>query len=257
VTRVLVARLGGLPKEKAVRAFGEWVLTLERAFRASTLTLLDPGLGREALDDLLWRVLEEVRGMEGLRSFQVSGTQRKGYSFPNASVLVAIGVHASRSVFALHYEQCPVTGQHGELPDRTYWVRKELQLFPMAKRELEVLRRRLCGRYPGLEAALGSLKDPPLLVEAVPRGQVVFLANPAAEVTHALVGKALFPIRHAGWLYPPKTAVGAPEEALAKLLRERTSLGALPPERVLALLRGEGDVEEAERVWGLARLRGL
>jgi hypothetical protein len=253
VTRVLVARLGGLPKnEEAVKAFGEWVLKLERTFPVRTL--LDLGLGQKAFEGLVWGLLERVRGREGLRSSQVSGTRTRGYDSQTASVLVAVGVHATRSVFVLRYEMFPTTSQDGGPPDLTRRAREELHFFPAAKRELEVLRRRLCERYPALEAALRGLEDPPLLVEALPRGQVVFLFNPAEEVTHALVGEALFPIRPGAWGYARKAAVEVPEEALTKLLRERSRLGALPPRAVLALLRGEGNVKEAERVWGLARL---
>ncbi len=254
MTRVLVARLGELPDEEAVRAFGEGVLKLERGYR--TRTFLDPGPGREALEGLLWGLLEGVRGREGLRASQVSGKGTKGHDFPVASVLVAVGVHAERSVYVLHYERTP-TNWHGKPLDLARWMRRELHAFPEAKGELEVLRRRLSQHHPGLEAALRELKDPPLLVEAVPRGHVVFLVNPAEEVTHVLVGEALFPIRYTGEPYPPKTARGAPEKVLAKLLRRGTCLGALPSKAVLALLRGEGDVKEAERVWRLARLRGL
>lgn len=249
MTQALAAPLGELPDEEAVRAFGERVLKLERGHR--TRVLLDPN--QEALEGLLWSLLERVRGKEGVRSAQVSGKGTKGYDFPVASVLVAAGIHADRSVFVLHYERTP-TNWLGKPLDLTRWIRRELHAFPEAERELEVLRRRLSGRYPGLEAALRGLKDPPLLVEAVPRGQVVFLFNPAEEVTHALVGRALFPIRHAGEPYPPKKTKEVPEKVLARLLRKGTSLKALPPKAVLALLRGEGNVEEAERVWRLARL---
>jgi hypothetical protein len=256
VTRVLVARLGGLPKnEEAVKAFGEWVLKLERTFPVRTL--LDLGLGQKAFEGLVWGLLERVRGREGLRSSQVSGTRTRGYDSQTASVLVAVGVHATRSVFVLRYEMFPTTSQDGGPPDLTRRAREELHFFPAAKRELEVLRRRLCERYPALEAALRGLEDPPLLVEALPRGRVVFLFNPAEEVTHALVGEALFPIRYAEEPYPPKTAAEAPEKVPARLLRRGTSLGVLPREAVLALLRGEGDVKEVERVWALAWLRGL
>jgi hypothetical protein len=254
VTRALVAPLGGLPDEEALREFGEQVLKLERGHR--TRVLLDPDLGWETLSGLLWSLLEGVRGEEGLRSSQVSGTRTKGYDFPVASVLVAAGAHAERSAYVLHYERTP-TNWNGKPLDLTRWIRRELHVFPEAKRELEALRRRLSQRYPDLEAALKGQRGPPLLVEAEPRGQVVFLSNPAEEVTHALVGKALFPIRYTGEPYSLKTARGAPEKVLAKLLRRGTSLGALSRKAVLALLRGEGDVREAERVWALARLRGL
>jgi hypothetical protein len=252
VTQALVAPLGELPDEEAVRAFGERVLKLERGHR--TRVLLDPN--RETLEGFLWSLLEKVRGKDGLQSAQVSGTRTRGYDFPVASVLVAAGVHAERSVFVLHYERTP-TDWLGKPVDLTRWIRRELHAFPEAKEELEVLRRRLYGRYPGLEHALKASEERPLFVGAVPRGQVVFLFNPAEEVTHALVGEVLFPIRYTGEPYPPKTAEGAPEKVLAKLLRRGTSLGVLPRGAVLALLRGEGDVKEAERVWALARLREL
>jgi len=127
MTRILVASLGGLPKNKeAVKAFGGHILELEHAFRVRPL--LPPGLGREALDSLIWGLLEEVRGREGLRSSQVSGTQSKGYDFREASVLVVTGVHATRSVFVLYYKWSPATSQHGRLPDLTRWVWEEVQI---------------------------------------------------------------------------------------------------------------------------------
>ncbi len=126
MTRILVAPLGGLPKNgEAIKAFGEHVRSVERAFRVCPL--LPPGLGREALDRLIWDLLERVRGREGLRSSQVSGTRAKGCDFREASVLVAVGVHATRSVFVLYYKWSPVTSQHGRPPDLTRWVWEEVQ----------------------------------------------------------------------------------------------------------------------------------
>jgi hypothetical protein len=47
------------------------------------------------------------------------------------------------------------------------------------------------------------------------------------------------------------------DETLVKLLRERTLLGALSPRTIRALLRGEGDTGEVERLVAMARLGEL
>lgn len=88
---------------------------------------------------------------------------------------------------------------------------------------------------------------------------MVFLFNLEGRMTHALVGSALIPIRPTCEPYRQGEIQRASERKLVKVLQQ-TPLKAVPSEALLALLRGEADrdtVREAERVWALARLRGL
>jgi hypothetical protein len=116
--------------------------------------------------------------------------------------------------------------------------------------------------YRQLRAVLRDLKGlPPDLAEGflggVRRGQVAFLYNENERVTHVLVGQALFPVHPGRRRYSPGNIREAPDEELVEFLQKRTSLNALPPERILALLRGKGsakDLEEAQRAWAMERL---
>jgi hypothetical protein len=120
-------------------------------------------------------------------------------------------------------------------------------------------------RYPGLETVLKNLEaSAPHLREevlgAVRRGQVAFLYNENEKVTHVLVGQALFPVHPGRKRYSPGNIREAPNEKLVEYLQKRTSLSALPPERILALLQGRGsarDFAEVERVWAMERLSGF
>lgn len=116
--------------------------------------------------------------------------------------------------------------------------------------------------YPQLGDVLRNLQgfDAHLAEEtlgAVKRGQVAFLYNENEKVTHVLVGQALFPVRPGRRRYSPGNIREAPDEELVEFLQKRTGLNALPPERILALLRGGGsakDLEEVERAWAMERL---
>jgi hypothetical protein len=256
VVRIVVAPLGGVPDEEALREFGELMRKAEGLYRAHLL--LDPASDWEAVRGLLWSVLEKVRGEDGLRVFQASGEgAARGYVRPNASqevsVLAAMGVHAARSVYVFHYERVH-TDWSGKVPDLTAWMRRRVHAFPEAKTELEALERKLFRRYPGLENTVRTLKAHRPFIGAVERGQATFLFGATEEVTHVLVGKALFPIRYRLTPYSPEDVRLIPEETLAETLWKRTDLKSLAPEAVLGLLRGEGDPQEAERVWALARL---
>jgi len=117
-------------------------------------------------------------------------------------------------------------------------------------------------RHPELETVLRDLEaSAPHLREevlgAVRRGQVAFLYNDNEKVTHVLVGQALFPTHSGRKRYSPGNIREAPDEELVEYLQKRTSLNALPPERILALLQGRGSAEdfaEVGRIWAMERL---
>jgi hypothetical protein len=136
-----------------------------------------------------------------------------------------------------------------QVPKYAWLLLGKLHKNPEARRELAVLEGRLCDRYPALKTALEKLKGQDRLfsLEAVERGQLLFLVAQTGEIKHALVGTSLVRLnRH--------YRMDWEEEILLDVLRREDSLRPLPPELVKALLRGEGDVEEAERRLALARL---
>jgi hypothetical protein len=256
MVRIMMAPLGGVPNEEALKEFGEQMQKAEGVYQGHLL--LDPGSDWETVGGFLWSILEKVRGENGLRVFQVNGRgTTRGYVRSDGpletSALVAVGLHAARSVYLFHYERLH-TDWSGRIPDLTSWMRKKLHTFPEAKRELEDLECKLFQRYPGLENAVRILKAHSPFIGAVERGLATFLFDATEEVTHVLVGKALFPIRYRLRPYSPEDVRQIPEDTLAETLWKRTALKALAPEAVLGLLLGEGDVREAERAWALARL---
>jgi hypothetical protein len=256
MVRTMIAPLGGVPNEEALKEFGEQMQKAEGVHQGHLL--LDPGSDWETVRGFLWSVLEKVRGENGLRVFQVNGKgAMRGYVRSNGpletSALVAIGVHATHSVYVFHYERVQPDWD-GRVPDLATWMRRRVHTLPEVKRELEELERKLFWRYPGLEDAVRTLKAHPPFIGTVERGLATFLFGATEEVTHVLVGKALFPIRYRLRPYSPEDVRQMPEGALAETLWKRTALEALAPEAVRGLLLGEGDVREAERAWALARL---
>jgi hypothetical protein len=255
VTHVLVAPLGGLPNEEALREFGKSVLKADSKYEACTL--LPRNSNQETVRRLIQRLLKRVRRVEGVWTSQTNGRIRG--SCLEASVLAVAGVHANRSVYVLHWERAFIEWT-GKPIDLTPFLRENLDTFPEARRELEALERILRQRYPGLESALKSapedLERRPFFTGAIERGQVVFLFNLEGKATHALVGGALIPIHSIWGYYPQEEIRRAPESRLVGLLQQ-TPLKVIPLEVLLALLRGEADgsvVREAERVWALTRL---
>ncbi len=258
VTQVLVAPLGELPNEKALRDFGRWVLKADR--ECETGTLLPRNSGEGAVRRLLHSLLKEVRAAEGVWTSQTNG--RIIGSCLEASVLAVAGVHANRSIYVLHWERAFIEWK-GKPIDLTLFLRANLEAFPEVRMELEALNRILRQRYPALENALKGapedLEKRLSFVTAIERGHVVFLSNLKGRVTHALVGSALIPIRPTCEPYRQGEIQRASESKLVRVLQQ-TPLKAIPSEALLALLRGEADgsvVREAERVWALARLAEL
>jgi hypothetical protein len=64
VTHVLVATLGSLPNEEALREFGRRVLKADSKYEACTLLARNSGEG--AVRGLLQRLLKRVRRVEGV-----------------------------------------------------------------------------------------------------------------------------------------------------------------------------------------------
>jgi hypothetical protein len=240
--------LGELPGEEELVGIVKAMWVEESRYRARTL--LSGKVERDV--GLLRDLLEEVRGSEGNFIVQMdAGGVAKRYVRQHGpaslSALVAMGVHANRSVYVLLYERTQ-TNWEGNPPDLTNKVAKAFT-YPDVRRELEVLEERLSREYPPL-GALKKAEPSTHLVRAKKRGQVVFLLDPLDMVRGVLVGEAVLLFD-----YPePEKRLHFKEETLVRWLREKTALRALPPKAVKALLRGEGDVKEVERVLALVRL---
>ncbi len=245
---MLVAPLGELPREEELVGIVKAMWVDEVRYRARTL--LSGKVERDV--GLLRDLFERVRGSEGNFIIQMdAGGVAKRYVRQHGpaslSALVAMGVHANRSVYVLLYERAR-TDWEGNPPDLTYTVGKAFA-YPDVREELEALEERLSRDYPPLETL--KKPEPPIhLVRAKKRGQVVFLLDPLDMVRGVLVGETVVRFDHP----EPEKKLGFKEETLVRWLREKTALKTLPPKAIKALLRGEGDVKEAERTLALVRL---
>jgi hypothetical protein len=252
--QTLVAPLGELPDPPTFREAVSLVEKEERRYRKRTL------LGESGSYTVVVKTaLEAVRATEGVLFFQRDGGGLpEGFNSTGrpigSSVLLVAGVHGTRSVYVLRYgrEYMWVSrgyGQGPRVPKYGWLLLGELHKNPEARRELAVLEGRLCDRYPALKTALEKLKGQDRLfsLEAVERGQLLFLVAQTGEIKHALVGTSLVRLNR-------YYRMDWEEEILLDVLRREDSLRPLPPELLKALLRGEGDVEEAERRLALARL---
>ncbi len=255
----LVAPLGELPDRATLKKVEILLEKNERRYRKRTL------LGDSGSYALVVKsALESVRATEGVLSFQRDGggLGREFNStgrFIGSSVLVAVGVHAVTSVYVLQYGRGHMWVIRGyvwgrEAPNYARDLLAELRKNPEARRELAVLEERLSERYPTLKAVLEKLEgqDRPFFLDAVEQGQLLFLVAQTGKITHVLIGTSLVPLSHRH-----KKNMDWDEETLMDTLRREASLKPLPPELLRALLRGRGDVEEAEGRLSLARLAEL
>jgi len=252
---VLTAPLGELPEREALamqaRDLKEEDDLHRELFRSShTIQEAHGDLGR-----LLEQLLEAVRGKEGVLGYRVDGAGVTRYALregERVSVLTALGIHGTRSLYVLHYARVGL-GREGVIPYGPRWVRTRVARNPVIGEQLEVIHRKLLTEHPALRGvSLERLSLPPLFVEVERRGQVAFAVAASGEVTHAVVGgKAVFAL---SGLYAEDKFLESTEENLVRVLRERTALGSLPPRAVLSLLRGKGDLEAVERLWSMARL---
>jgi hypothetical protein len=242
----LSAPLGELPGGDAIGLLVEAVSETDRRYQTYTL-------GFQVLSFIM-DLLEEVRGREGIRVSR--SVYPRGLvsplSWSTISVLTVVGVHGERSAYALHYARASA-GEFGRPPFGPWWVRARVADLSEIRPQLKVLEERLLDRYPALRGI--SSQGPsasPLFVEVVERGEVAFAVSAKGRVTHVLVGKeAVFPLRRP---QDGERLLQAADEALVKVLRKDTALGALPPKAVLGLLRGDGDQRAVARALALCRL---
>ncbi len=242
----LSAPLGELPDEQAIRLAAELVSEVDRRYRTYNLC----SSARNSVKDLL----EEVRGREGIlvsRSVYPKGLFSP-LSWSTISIVTAVGVHGERSAYALHYARARAD-EAGQPPFGPFWVRARVADLPQIQAQLKVLEERLLDRYPALRGISSQGPGtPPLFVEVVERGEVAFAVSAKGRITHVLVGKeAVFPLRRP---QDGERLLQAADEALVKVLRKDTALGALPPKAVLGLLRGDGDQRAVARALALCRL---
>jgi hypothetical protein len=245
----LSAPLGELPGEDAIKLLAEVVSETDRRYRTYTLGSQVLGFVRD--------LLEEVRGREGIRVSR--SVHPKGLvnplSWSTISVLTAVGVHGERSAYALHYARAR-TDKSGRPPFGPWWVRARVAHLSEIRPQLKALQERLFERYPALRSV--SSRGPgasPVFVEVAERGEVAFAVSAKGRATHVLVGKeAVFPLRKP---YSGERLLEATDEALVRVLRKETALGALPLRAVLGLLRGDGDQRAVERALAMCRLGAL
>jgi hypothetical protein len=245
----LSAPLGELPAEETIKLVAELISEKDRFHRTHAI--------RYHALNFVKELLKEVRGREGVHSSR--SAYPKGLVFPLSwsliSVLTAVGVHGTRSVYALHYARVRAD-ESGRPPYSPWWVRTRVAHLPQVRAQLEVLEERLFDRYPALRSvSLKGLSAPPVFLQVVERGEVAFAVSAEGRATHVLVGKkAVFPLRKP---YDGERLFEAADEALVKVLRRETALGSLPPKAVLELLRRDGDRRAVERALAMARLGTL
>jgi hypothetical protein len=252
VELVLVAPPGEIPPDEELARVAEEIWKEERRYRARTVLEGDPEKDLAFLE----RLFKRLRGKEEVHVVQRDGggVARRyvdQHGRASVSVLVAMGVHADRSVYALRWTRTK-TNSLGDPPDLTRTITETFKR-PEVKAELEALEGRVFQRYPALRA-LRRAEKRPYVVEAVEKGQVVFLLDPLYMVQYLLIGKAVLPlsIPYEGWKLEEVR-----EPTLVKAIRERTRLEHLRPKAIRALLRGEGNVEEVEVAVAASRLGEL
>jgi hypothetical protein len=248
---VLTAPLGELPRAGDVAEVVKKIRKFETFYRARRLIK-----GDEEDVPFVMDLLSVVSKPEGVAIFQenggrVSEAYVKRYGRPSVSVLVAVGVHAERSVYVLAYDRIETTPS-GDPFDITREVRDALDR-PEVRRELLVLEERLLRRYGGLPAPSREKRPFNLpVVEAEERGHLVFFFNPLGDTEFVAVGRTPLPVR---WLPGKRKLRELDEEALVRHLRDQPVLEDLPPRAVRGLLRGEFEgVEAVERTLRLAQL---
>jgi len=248
----LIAPLGELPDERALREIALYLEKRERPYRKRTLL----GEAFSSYIDVVRSALEKVRATEGIFSAQLDGGEaprgRSASCGPvDTSVLAAFGVHAERSVYTLRYLRVRTDGL-GRLPDCAFSLRMDPRLFenPEVQREVEAFERKLLDRHPGLRAVLKRLEGRPLL-GVLERGMLLFPVGLTGYCSQVLLGTTIIPLR---FVHKAENLKRTQDIDLVTILIEEAVLRPLPPQVIDALVRGEGDVKEAERVLAMERL---
>jgi hypothetical protein len=224
--------------------------------------------GQQGLAEFVLGALDRVRAKEGLLFFQVDGANlagREPREGDKVAVLTAVGVHGGTSAYILHYASVRA-GQDGRLPYLPvhvlagFWYNLEVQ------RELQAVQEELFARLPALREATREVREPPLLVTTVERGQITFAIDHRGKVKYVLVGETVFTVFQMStrkenrwrWLgeYDARKVLEGTDEELSRDLRRRTYLRFMPRGAVLDLLRGKGSPDEAKRVLAMVELVG-
>jgi hypothetical protein len=248
----LIAPLGELPDERALREIALYLEKRERPHRKRTLL----GEAFSTYIDVVRSALESVRATEGIFSAQLDGggapKERSSSRSPvGTSVLAALGVHAERSVYTLRYLRKRTDGL-GRVPDCAFSLRMDLRLSQNleVQREVEAFERKLLDRHPGLRAVARKLEGRPLL-GVLERGKLLFPVGLTGYCSQVLLGTTLLSLRFA---HKAENLRTTQDIDLVTILIEEAILRPLPPQVIDALVRGEGNVKEAERVLAMERL---
>jgi len=256
--RVLVAPLGELPPEEALKGFVEAVRERERRLWPWSHNPKIYSLEVNPKDpaDVLRALLERVRGREGIRFRQLAGEPRSREDIV-VSALTVVGVHGNRSAYIVHYGRARVD-HRGRFPYGPFEVLEFLSGEEEVDEQLDFLEEMFLRRYPPLREFPVST-----FVEAAKVGQVVFPIDLTGHAPCVLIGETTLPLLRRGyqsallWPLPWERIARADEEALVRVLRKRTLLDSLPAKTARNLLRGKGDPKEVERVAAMAQPSGL
>jgi hypothetical protein len=279
VDQVLFAPLGQAPGKKELEGALRWIWGIDfdlyywrRTQRGHSLLQTfykeDVFKAEQALAEFVLGALDKVRAKEGLLFFQVDGASLAGAEAregDKVAVLTTVGIHGRTSAYILHYASVRA-GRDGRLPYipldvlASFWYHLEVQ------RELQVVQEELFARSPALREATRGVREPPLLVTTVERGQITFAVDHRGKVKYVLVGEAVFAVFQMStrkenrwrWLgeYDARKVLEGTDEELSRDLRRRTYLRFMPRGAVLDLLRGKGNPDEAKRVLAVAELAG-
>ncbi len=255
----LTAPLGELPDREALLEVATELEALERPYRARKL-LDGPEAHPEGYLGLLVELLERVRDRDGTLTVQKDGGGAQGGSLrryrsrwnpASTSILAAMGVHGESSVYLILYWRRNLE-RKGKPPDIRQHLWIALRRQPALWKELETIQARLFQRYPALRGKAPNVPPDtaPEFAGAVRRGDVVFPLSSWGTAAYLIVGKAIVYACCVG----AERLREAKDEDLAEELAEKITPQVLSAEAILGLLRGEADVEEAERTLILHRL---
>jgi hypothetical protein len=251
--------LGELPDRETLWKIATELEVLERPYRTRRL-LGRPDAHPQGYVSLLVELLEKVRGWDEALTAQKDGggaegaTLKRCRSFrnpPTTSILAVMGVHGESSAYLIHYWRTSLE-REGRPRDARKHLWSMLHHHPAIWKELEPMQARLFQRYPALREKATKIlpSTAPAFAGTVRRGDVIFVLSSWGYAADLIVGRAVL---YACCINAERLRE-ASEEDLAEELSKKIAPGVLPLETILGLLRGEADVEEAERALILHRL---